>query len=71
MTPTLISIDLSKRNDCFHPYIKKNKQYLAKVGKSYYAGYFTDEWYGWNFSCGYGAGIQLDDPDWRGLWEIC
>lgn len=69
-TPELIPVDLRKRDDCQHPDIKAGKHYLAKIGRQYYAGTFSKQWYGWNFNAVYDAGIQLDDSDWKALWEI-
>lgn len=60
---------------CWHPHINKNKQYLAKIDGDYFAGNFSEQWYGWSFN-GWGEnGLQLDKPGtnksrWKGLWEI-
>jgi hypothetical protein len=84
-TPVLKEVDLSK---CFstkggpgagsfhdHPDIVCRKQYLALIKGKYFAGYFSRQWYGWNFDGWHGCGMQLDRPGtnsslWEGLWEI-
>lgn len=68
--PTLIPIDLSKRDKCQHPDIKEDTQYLVLIEGKYYADTFTLQWYGWNFNGVYDAGFQLDWNGLEGLWEI-
>ncbi len=81
--PKLKRIDLSKccerpggcgKSD--HPDIKRNKTYLAKIGRSWSAGSFSREWFGWSFFDGGMGSVQLDKPgtnasQWRALFEIC
>jgi len=71
----LIEIDLTKGNKSNHPDIKKEIQYLAKINKTWFAGFFSKQWYGWNFDGWYGVGIQFDTPGtnksrWKQLFEI-
>jgi hypothetical protein len=40
--------------------ISKEKSYLVKIGKNWYAGRFSKQWYGWNFDNWGTSGIQLD-----------
>jgi hypothetical protein len=83
-SPRLIPVDLKRCCEApgggafhDHPDISTRKQYLVKYAGQYYAGVFTREWFGWNFTGIYYAyaGIQLNKPgtncsDWQGLWEI-
>ena len=69
-SPKLVAIDLDKRNGCNHPDIKEDTFYLAIIDSCYFAGVFTKESHGWIFSEMYDCGVQFDDRDWQGLWEI-
>jgi hypothetical protein len=59
-----------------HPDIKTdNTQYLCKIGDLFYAGNFSMQWYGLNFSGCCDAGCQFDPPGvncsrWQNVWEI-
>ena len=79
----LKQIDLSKccqkkggHGQHWHPNINSKSEYLALIDGEFFAGRFTNEWYGWSFDgWGGGGGLQLDKPgtnasDWQGLWEI-
>ena len=63
----LKKIDLSKRDDCNHPDIFSEKEYLAVYDGKKIIGKFHKVWYGWNFNWVWSAvaGIQLD-----GLTEV-
>ncbi len=60
----------------WHPDIKDDAHYLARIDDGFFAGTFSEEWYGWSFDgWGGGGGLQLDKPgtnasSWQGLWEI-
>lgn len=76
----LREIDLSKGSGHEHPDISINCWYLAEIQyrdekPRYAAGTFYRQWYGWNFSGFYDAGMQFDTPGtnasaWKRLWEI-
>lgn len=77
----LVEIDLSKSGPfedggCHdHPKISCKKNYLAKIGGSFYAGKFNRQWFGLNFDGWIGGSLQYDTPgtnssDWQQLWEI-
>ena len=92
----LVEIDLSRTcakpgagdsGKNWHPDIDTTRYYLAEVqwdddGESqFWAGQFSEVWFGYNFNCGFGAsGFQLDKPEppnsvgwvscWRRLWLI-
>ena len=85
--PKLKKIDLKRRHESIagkmnpdragHPDITENKEYLAKINGTWYAGRFTMQWYGWNFGEVYDAGYQLwydglspDKDGWEELYEI-
>ena len=81
-SPKLNPIDLSKccqkkggHGLSWHPDIRTETPYLALLSGQFYAGKFSEQWYGWNFD-GWGtSGAQLDKPGtncsmWEGLWEI-
>lgn len=40
--------------------INSDTTYLVKIYGNWYAGKFTNQWYGWNFHNWGGSGIQLD-----------
>lgn len=76
--------------DHWHPDIDTDRYYLAEIKATngtwngwptdfppgYYAGKFSEQWYGYNFDgWGGGAGLQLDKPgtnmsSWLRLWLI-
>jgi hypothetical protein len=79
----LEEIDLSKGEQSEHPdfntndYFLVKKQYSDDENPSYYIGHFDRQWYGWNFSCGFGAsgGFQYDKPGynssgWKQVWKL-
>lgn len=70
MTPKLVEIDLSWRNDCECPGIKEGVPYLCLIDGEYYAGTFSREWYGLNFDGVYDTGYQLDYEGWERVWRI-
>lgn len=55
---------------CKNKSISVRKQYLVKIGKHFFAGCFSKQWYGLSFDDWGASGIQLDDVDIRGVWEI-
>lgn len=73
---------VSKRVYHCHPDISTGKSYLAKIGGAYFAGKFSNQWYGLNFDGWHGNGLQwhgnglqFDMPGtnastWEALWEI-
>ena len=85
----LVEIDLSRtcekpgeRGFHWHPDIDPDCYYLAEIESAnnqtpgYYAGRFSEQWYGYNFDgWGGGGGLQLDKPgtnmsSWLRLWLI-
>jgi hypothetical protein len=44
--------------------------YLINYEDNWYAGKFVKEWYGWVFDSCYDAGIQIDYPGWKAVFEI-
>lgn len=68
--PTLTKIDLNKRDDCDHPDISAREQYLVKIGRGWFAGKFSRQWYGWNFDNWGTTGIQLDSFQVKEIWRI-
>jgi len=58
----------SQRKSSNDKRITSRKHYLAKYHGNFYSGQFTKQWYGWNLSCGFGCGIQLNNIE--QLWEI-
>jgi hypothetical protein len=79
-TPKLIPLDLSL---CYnkgerrglHPEINSKDTYLALVDGDYYAGTFSDVWFGWTFDGWNGTSLQFDPPgtngsSWQMIWKI-
>lgn len=74
----LREIDLTKkgRTGHDHPDIKPwPTQYLCRINKRFFAGYFTRLHFGWSFSGWFGGPLQYDRPgtnssSWERLWEI-
>ena len=73
--PKFKEVDLSKCKESNHPDIRSNRKYLVKIAGQYFLGYFSRQWYGWNFDDWGTSGIQLDEPGinssgWEGIWEL-
>lgn len=87
----LVEVDLSRcckksdgtgEGEGWHPDIDPDRYYLAEIESAndqppgYYAGQFSEEWYGYSFDgWGGGGGLQLDKPgtnssSWMRLWLI-
>jgi hypothetical protein len=49
-----------QRDSCSDTRIKSDSSYLVKIDKRWYAGRFSEQWYGWNFDNWGCGGIQLD-----------
>jgi len=66
----LVPVDLTKRDGCNHPDIRKSKRYLAEYDDLWFTGKFSKQWYGWNLEYDWAitCGIQLDSI--TRLWEI-
>ena len=80
----------TRSTESWHPDIDPNRYYLAEIKSTngirtgwptdfppgYYAGQFSEQWFGYNFDgWGGGAGLQLDKPgtnmsSWLRLWLI-
>ena len=61
---------LVRSESCDHTDISDAKEYLVKYSGHWIFGYFTKQWYGWNFvwfGSAY-SGLQLDALD--EVWEI-
>jgi len=76
---SVVRINLRRGQGSNHPDIKTGRtRYIARIGRKWYRGTFTREWYGVNFSAltdDFGAGLQFDTPgtnasEWRELWEV-
>lgn len=50
----------SQRKSSEDDRINSADSYLVKIGKGWYAGRFSKQWYGWNFDNWGCSGIQLD-----------
>lgn len=77
MYPFLMPIDLTKGDGHHHPDIRPGRtQYLVLIDGRYYAGTFSEQWYGLNFCPAWGANShQYDKPGtnysgWEAVWEI-
>lgn len=73
--PRLVELDMKLANEHNHPHIQLRKNYLILWDGKYYAGKFTRQWYGLNFSGVFDAGLQFDTPGtnasrWQQVWEI-
>lgn len=72
----LKEVDLSRGDGHKHPDIKLYPtQYLVKIGQGFYAGTFTEVWFGLSFNGWNGTPYQYDSPgtnssDWKRIWEI-
>jgi len=77
--PKLKKINMSKSYEegdkTLCPGINSKDNYLAKIGGEWFAGKFSEEWYGWNFEGWYDPGLKFDPPgvncsDWQELYKI-
>lgn len=73
--PRLVPIDLARSEGHDHPDICEGKDYLVLWNGRYYAGRFSNRWYGLNFEGISDAGCQYDPPGtnashWQAVWEI-
>lgn len=75
--PRLVEIDLSLGREHDHPAFNTTDYFLAKIGDQLHFGKFHKVWFGWHFSCGWGAsgGMQFDAPGfnssgWQKLWKV-
>jgi hypothetical protein len=41
----------------------KGEIYVGLAYGNWYIGPMTQQWYGWNWACGFGAGVQADHID--------
>lgn len=77
MELTLELVDLTRGIKSDHPDLNTTDIYLSYTGfAGFQVGRFSNQWYGWNFDCGWGAsGFQFDTPGynnskWIALWRI-
>jgi hypothetical protein len=76
--PKLTELDLSKAVRHTHPDIvaDADHHYLAQINGRLHFGTFSEQHYGLNFNCNWGAsGMQFDAPGsnysrWQRLWLI-
>jgi len=72
----LKALNMSKSKENNHPQINDDSQYLCLIGEEFYAGTFSQEWFGWTFKPQWGHNcIQFDAPGynsskWVQIWEI-